>query len=196
MALGLNGYLVMADEDESDEEVEDENDEDLDEENSDQAKKKGGSKKVIIIVAAVMLLLTGGLAAAYFMGLLNPVIGMISGSEQQEIVEGEEKKDLMKVVFFPLEEIVVNLGTGGRDSSFLKVIVNLELESSEDIPKIETILPRIMDKFQAYLRGLRLEDIKGSVGMDRLREELLSRVNKEAAPTKVNDVLFKEMLIQ
>ncbi len=186
----------MAEEDESDEEVEDEDNEDLEGENGDQAKKKGGSKKIIIIVAAVLLLLTGGLAAAYFMGLLNPVIAMVSGSEGQENdgVDGEKK--LMEVVFFPLEEIVVNLGAGGRESSFLKIRVNLELESQEDVLKIETILPRIMDEFQVYLRGLRLEDLKGSAGMYRLREELLSRVNKAAAPTKINDVLFKEMLIQ
>ena len=186
----------MADEDESDEEVEDEDDEDLDEENGDQAKKKGGSKKLIIIAVAIVLLLIGGIAAAYFTGLLNPVIAMVSGSENQENTEEDGEKELRQVVFFPLEEIVVNLGAGGRDSSFLKIRVNLELESPEDVAKIEIVLPRIMDKFQVYLRGLRMEDLKGSTGMYRLREELLSRVNKAAAPTKVNDVLFKEMLIQ
>jgi flagellar FliL protein len=186
----------MADDDESDEEVEDEDDEDLDEEDSDKSNKKGISKKVIIIIAAVLLLVIGGLAAAYFTGLLNPVIAMVSGSADQGNVEEDGEKNLMEVVFFPLEEIIVNLGTGGRNSSFLKLRVNLELESSDDIPKIEIVLPRIMDKFQVYLRELRLEDIKGSSGMYRMREELLSRVNNAAAPTKVNDVLFKEMLIQ
>jgi flagellar FliL protein len=186
----------MADDDEPDDEVEDEDDEELDEENSDRSNKKKGSKKVIIIVAAVLLLVIGSLAAAYFTGLLNPVIAMVSGSEGQDNAEENGKKDLMEVVFFPLEEIVVNIGSGGRDSSFLKVRINLELESPDDIPKIETVLPRIMDKFQVYLRELRLEDLKGAAGMYRLREELLSRVNNAAAPTKVNDVLFKEMLIQ
>ena len=32
--------------------------------------------------------------------------------------------------------------------------------------------------------------------MLRLREELLNRVNNAAKPAKVNDVLFKEMLVQ
>jgi flagellar FliL protein len=38
--------------------------------------------------------------------------------------------------------------------------------------------------------------LKGSAGIYRLREELLARVNNAIAPGKVNDVLFKEMLVQ
>ena len=45
-------------------------------------------------------------------------------------------------------------------------------------------------------RHLRPEDLRGSAGLYRLREELLARVNTSAQPAKVNDVLFKEMLIQ
>jgi flagellar protein FliL len=58
------------------------------------------------------------------------------------------------------------------------------------------VLPRIIDNFQVYLRELRVEDLKGSGGMYRLREELLLRVNAAVAPAKINDVLFKEMLVQ
>ena len=65
-----------------------------------------------------------------------------------------------------------------------------------DIPRLETILPRIIDNFQVYLRELRIEDLQGSAGLYRLREELLTRVSVAAAPAKVHDVLFKEMLIQ
>ena len=43
---------------------------------------------------------------------------------------------------------------------------------------------------------MRVEDLKGSAGMYRLREELLGRVNAAAAPVKVSDILFKEMLVQ
>jgi len=57
-------------------------------------------------------------------------------------------------------------------------------------------MPRIIDNFQVYLRELRLEDLRGSAGMYRLREELLTRVVAAAQPVRVKDVLFKEMLIQ
>jgi flagellar FliL protein len=57
-------------------------------------------------------------------------------------------------------------------------------------------MPRIIDNFQVYLRELRIEDLRGSAGMYRLREELLLRVNASAAPARIVDVLFKEMLVQ
>jgi flagellar FliL protein len=57
-------------------------------------------------------------------------------------------------------------------------------------------LPRIVDNFQVYLRELRVDDLQGSAGMYRLREELLRRVNLAVRPARVKDVLFKEMLVQ
>ena len=183
----------MADEDDFDDEPEDGDDEDLDDEDDEDLDKPGGKKKLLIIIAAVLLLAIGGIAAAFYTGLLDPIIDMITGD-----VEAEEESEVSseEMVFFPLEEIIVNLNTGGRKSSFLKIKISLELTSSEDISRIQSVMPRIMDNFQVYLRELRIEDLKGSAGMYRLREELLSRVNAAAAPAKINDLLFKEMLVQ
>ena len=186
----------MADEDEEDidDEQDDEDDEGLDDEDDDDSSDKpGGKKKLFIIIAAVLLLAIGGIAAAFYTGLLQPVIDMITGEAE---VEGEQEIAHEDLVFFPLEEIIVNLNTGGRKSSFLKIQISLELTDSDDIPRIRDVMPRIMDNFQVYLRELRIEDLKGSAGMYRLREELLSRINAAAAPAKINDVLFKEMLVQ
>lgn len=185
----------MADEDEEDfeDESKDEDDEDLEDEDDESSDKPGGKKKLLIIIAAVLLLAIGGIAAAFYTGLLQPVIDMITGDVE---VEEEPEVAIEDVVFFPLEEIIVNLNTGGRKSSFLKIRISLELTNSEDIPRIRDVMPRIMDNFQVYLRELRIEDLKGSAGMYRLREELLSRVKAAAAPAIINDVLFKEMLVQ
>ena len=67
---------------------------------------------------------------------------------------------------------------------------------SEDQKVLEQVLPRVVDNFQVYLRELRAEDLRGSAGLYRLREDLLSRAQTAAAPADVRDVLFKEMLIQ
>lgn len=90
----------------------------------------------------------------------------------------------------------MNLNSGGRKASYLKVSVALEVEDESSIPDIEAKLPRIIDNFQVYLRELRVDDLDGSAGMFRLKEELLRRVNASVAPTQINDILFKEMLIQ
>ncbi|MGE4561718.1 MAG: flagellar basal body-associated FliL family protein [Rhodospirillales bacterium] len=156
--------------------------------------EKGGKNKLLIVVALVIFLVVGGVAGAYFTGLLDPIIAMIVG---EEIVEDDDEITTSEnAVFYDVGELLVNLNTGGRKSSFLKIRMSLELEDPNDIQRIESIMPRIIDNFQTYLRELRIEDLKGSAGMYRLREELLARASAAAAPVKVSDVLFKEMLVQ
>ena len=173
-----------------------------------QASSGGGKKKIIIIIGLVFLIIVGGVAGAYFMGLLDPVVEMIVGPEDATGGEGEGEDDEAckegeegeeaecAAVFYDLQELLVNLNSGGRKSSFLKIRVSLELASARDKAKMDTIMPRVIDNFQTYLRELRIADLRGSAGMYRLREELLVRVNAAAAPAKIKDVLFKEMLIQ
>lgn len=101
-----------------------------------------------------------------------------------------------RAFFFEVPDLIVNLNTNGRKSTFLKIKIALELEGPQDVDRINEVLPRIFDNFQVYLRELRVDDLNGSAGMYRLREELLRRVNIAARPIKVRDVLFKEMLVQ
>ena len=159
----------------------------------------GGGKKLLMIIVLILLLIVGGLAGAYFTGLLDPVVQMITGVEVKEEdahAEGEGEGGDQRAVFYDLQEILVNLNTGGRKSSFLKIRISLELEKASDVPLIESVMPRVIDNFQVYLRELRIDDLKGSAGMYRLREELMRRVSAATAPAGIKDVLFKEMLVQ
>ncbi len=175
---------------------EDDLDEELDEDEEDEeggSSGGGGKKKLLIIVGLALLLVIGAAAAAYFTGLLQPVIDMISGGQPKQ---EEDVGIAQDAIFYDLPELLVNLSTTGRKSTFLKIKISLELEKPEDVAKVESVMPRIIDNFQVYLRELRVEDLKGSAGMYRLREELLKRVGGAVAPVKINDVLFKEMLVQ
>ena len=179
-------------------------DDDLDEdeiegeEGEDGEDGEGGSgrKRLLIVIAAVLVLILGGVTAAYFLGFLQPVINMIAGGEEASLDEDAQALVSGDAVFYDLPEMLVNLNTGGRKSVYLKIRVSLELETVEDVAKVEGMMPRIVDNFQVYLRELRIDDLKGSAGMYRLREELLKRVSVAVSPAKVNDVLFKEMLVQ
>jgi flagellar FliL protein len=179
----------MADDDELDDDELDEDGEEDDDESSD----GGGKKKLLIIIGLALLLVVGGTAAAYFTGLLQPVIEMIAGDGSSG---GDDLASAQNATFHDLPELLVNLNTTGRKASFLKIKISLELGNAEDVAKIEGVMPKIIDNFQVYLRELRIEDLKGSAGMYRLREELLKRVGAAVAPVKIKDVLFKEMLVQ
>ncbi|HAH11484.1 MAG TPA: flagellar basal body protein FliL [Alphaproteobacteria bacterium] len=98
-------------------------------------------------------------------------------------------------VFFDLPAILVNLRSDEKPV-FLKLVVSLELSEPNAIKAVEGVLPRVVDQFQTYLRELRVEELSGSAATIRLKEELLRRVKMAASPVEVQDVLFKDMIIQ
>lgn len=147
------------------------------------AKKK---KKLMIMVGAAIagLLVVGGAGAFFLLG----------GKSEKEIAAAENMKG--KTAYYPLGDMIVNLSGEGKRPNYLKVKVTLELADEKDAAMMDLIKPRIIDNFQVYLRELRIEDLRGSAGMYRLREELLMRVTEAAQPIRVRDVLFQEMLVQ
>jgi len=155
------------------------------------AKRKLSGKKIVLffVLPVLLLLMTG--AGVYFSGLADPFLG--TGEQDKELLAKEEQGPS---AYYDLPEMLVNLNSAGRKTSYLKISVSLEMASEKDVAQIEQVLPRIVDNFQVYLRELRIEDLRGSAGLQRLREELLLRVANAARPAVVRDVLFREMLIQ
>jgi flagellar FliL protein len=150
-------------------------------------------KLQIVAAAGLLVVLGGGGAAFYFFGM--------SGKPPEEVAAASVKTETDKLpaaqaAFFDIPDIIVNIQTPDSTPAYLKLSVALELEKMEAKATIEPVLPRIIDQFQTYLRELRVEDIRGSAGVMRLKEELLRRVNLAVAPTPVRDVLLKEMIVQ
>ncbi len=165
--------------------------EDVENGDGDGAGKKSGKKKLILFAVIGIVVLAGAGAGVYFSGLLG-------GDDAAQTAEGGDAAAAPPVAahYLDLDEMVVTLGGTGRKSSFLKMQLSLELESAVDEARIKSVMPRIIDNFQVFLRELRIEELQGSHGLYRVKEELLARVNAAAHPAKVRDVLFREMLVQ
>lgn len=172
-----------------------------------EAPPRRSRRRLILFIAIPILIVIIALAAAYFTGMLSSIFGgakpgasapAAATATAPATAGGKEAPPGTGTVFYDMPEILVNLNSQGqtRKQNFLKIRVSLELQSPLDVPKVEAVMPRIVDNFQVYLRELRVDDLQGSAGMLRLREELLSRVNVAIKPAKVNDVLFKEILVQ
>lgn len=177
----------------SDDDVDDDGEGDVDdlEEGGEGGGKKVSGKKIALFAGLPLLLIIGGVAGAFFTGLLDP---FFEGGLESE--DGTPSPLAGTVLFYDLPEMLVNLNTGGKQTNYLKIKVSLEVENEAMLLQLESLLPRVVDNFQVYLRELRVEDLNGSAGLYRLKEELLVRVNTAIKPHKVNDVLFKEMLVQ
>lgn len=169
------------------------------------APKPKGSKKKLVILAAAALLVVGG-AGAWFSGILPRLLG--HGEAHAEAApHGEAHAEAHGApaaearipgapLFMDLPEIVANLNGGPRRTVFVKLKAKLELARADDQAILTAVMPRVLDLFQGYLREMRPEELRGTAGTYRLREELLARTNLVAPPARVVSVLFTEMLVQ
>jgi flagellar FliL protein len=157
---------------------------DEDEQGAAAAPKRKVPLKLIVMVAGALVVLGGGGAGAYF---------FFTGAKDTKAAAVPVKP----AVFLDVPEVLVNLSnTGGDRTQYLKVKIVLELGDGALTSQIQSTMPRVMDAFQTYLRELRPTDLDGSAGLYRLKEELTRRVNLAVAPSRINAVLFKEIVVQ
>ena len=152
--------------------------------------KKGGKKKLLLIALPVLLIAIG--AGLWFSGILPGMLGL--GQEAEHGAHAESAAPSVPVyVEFP--DIIANLNTAKR-GTFVKLKAKLELSKEADAAAARAAMPRLQDLFTTYLREMRPEELRGSVGTYRLREELIARANVALSPVRVRDILFVELLVQ
>jgi flagellar protein FliL len=150
-------------------------------------RKKWSGKRFTLAAVALSLLLSGlgGGAYYYFSHKKEPVEDQAARAAADKII-----------VYVEAPDIFVNINAGQGKSRFLKLGITLQVRGQANANDVKKNLPRIIDSFQIYLRELRAEDLNGSAGMFLLKEELMRQVNVELAPVRIDNVLFKEMLLQ
>ena len=153
--------------------------------------RQGGGKRKLILLAAPVLTVALG-AGLWFSGVLPRLFGHGEAAHSEAQAEAKSAPP----VFFELPEMIANLNGNPRRPSYLKLQAKLELSRKEDAATVQAAMPRLLDLFQTYLREMRPEELRGSAGTHRLREELIARANLAAAPARITDVLFTEILVQ
>jgi len=154
-------------------------------------KKLLGNRKLLLIAGGGALLLFLGLGAGLYFFAFGAQAAQtrVAAAAPTPIVPPN-------VAFYDMPDIVVNIQSADGTPAYLKISVALELAAADEKAGIQALMPRVVDQFQSYLRELRVDDLHGSAGVLRLKEELLRRINVAAAPYPVKDVLLKEMIVQ
>lgn len=170
--------------------------------------KKRFSGKTLVLIAAgviVLLLVVVGISSLFggddTASDGDPEIERLAQEaaqrrDQEAQLEQDRTNEDLQLLFVELDEQRFNLNTGGQGSSFLSAKIILEVDRESYREDLEAKMPRILDEFNTYMRELRPEDLDGSAGIFRLKEELLMRINQAVAPTRVKDVLFQQFLVQ
>ena len=153
-------------------------------------KKKGGRKLLLAIPVLVVAAGAGG----WFSGVIPKMLGHGAPAPHAGSQAGEAKA--APPVYVDIPEIVSNLNVPGKRPSYMKLHAKLEVAAASDEAAVTAAMPRIQDMFQTYLRDMRPEELRGSEGSYRLREEFISRASLAATPARVRDVLFVEMIME
>jgi flagellar FliL protein len=152
-------------------------------------------KSKLVLTLAVVGVLAAVLAGLWFGGILPRLLGLGAKPVAAKVAL-RDNAAAVAPTYVDVPEIITNLNVPGRRQSYLKLHAKLELGGAADVAPVTAAMPRILDLFQTYLRDMRPEELRGSEGSYRLREELVGRASVAAAPARVRDVLFQEMIIQ
>lgn len=180
--------------------------------------EKKPSRKWLFLVLAVVLSLSAMVGGVVLSMGPDKVLALITGSGGEEDageeveaeskhadteteVEPEHEADDAALIVSPLKEMIVNIvsitETGRKSSRFLKM--NLALVYDENIEGANHVAERevyIRDAFQHYLRQLSERDLSGSIGIVRLKSELLRRARAVTESDAPQEVLIADIIVQ
>lgn len=97
--------------------------------------------------------------------------------------------------YYDLPQITANLRPVGGYPRFMSLHLSVCVPDDESAHYLARIEPRVLDSIQPYLRDVGVADLHGAEGMYRLRHDLLSRIRAAAWPVEVEQVVFREILV-
>lgn len=173
---------------------------------TDQAPPKKSNLILFILIGVLAL---SNIAIFLFLTPLGQgLIGLSDGHHEEPKKEEASHKSASKkkhgsvadidpntLSYVSVKDLVVNLRSPGAKKGFLKLTMELEVKDPAEKATVEKLRPRIVDQFQVFLRELDFEDLKGAAGLERVRQELLSRANRVVEPIEINNLLFVELVV-
>ncbi len=150
-------------------------------------KKKGGKKGLIIGLLGALLLGGGGFFATY--------AGLILGAPDEHDTHATESglPPLPEIAFIELEPMVVSLGSAAN-AKFLRFSAQLDVDPASE-EAVNMVLPRIVDVLNTYLRAVSEDELGKPAALERLRAQMLRRIQVVTEHGQVKDLLITEFVL-
>jgi len=164
-----------------------------------EAKPKKSSKKGLIIGLVGAVVLGGGGFYATFSGMIlgapddGKSAGSSYGSGGEGYGNGAMKADLPDVMFIEMEPLVISLGTVA-DAKYLRFSAQLDVDPMY-AAEVSLVMPRITDALNTYLRAVSEEELAKPSSFDRLRAQMLRRIQVVTGQGRVKDLLITEFIL-
>lgn len=94
-----------------------------------------------------------------------------------------------------LDPFVVNLDEPGQ-SRYVKVTFQLELVNGDAEAAITKSKQLLRDTILSHLSGLKLADTLGATAKDKIRSDIMVKLEKMIGPNKVRRMFFQEFVVQ
>jgi len=158
----------------------------IDEEEPQEEPKKKKSFIKVIIIAVIISVLGGGGFFAWTKFFPPP--------ESKDKVETPKKEPEMGHMY-SLETFIVNLAEG-KGRRYLKVKMQLELSSEKVEQEADKRLPQFRDSLLVLLSSKTFQQVSSVEGKNKLRDEIVTRLNGFLTAGKVKEVYFTEFVVQ
>ena len=158
---------------------------------ADKASAKAPKKKFMklaIIGAGIVIILGGGFAGWKL--FLHK-----GGDEGAEAVKTENAAKETPGHIVAMDPFVINLADPS-EVIYLKITVNLEVESEIMIEEIQKRMPQIRDAILMLLTSNTADDVKSTGGKLKLQDDMVVRINHFLQTGKVKAVYFTEFVMQ
>lgn len=154
------------------------------------------SNKLLFIVLGVVLLMVVGMGGGLFMMWTKMSAINTQIATAAEGKDGQKATDqLMIGPIMALDTFIVNLADAGG-KRFLRVTIDLELNNPELQEEVKTRLPQVRDAILMILPTKKFDDISSTEGKIALRDELLASLNQFLTTGQINNIYFKEFVVQ
>ncbi|GAB4263583.1 MAG: hypothetical protein Kow0092_14640 [Deferrisomatales bacterium] len=96
---------------------------------------------------------------------------------------------------YPLDPFLVNLADPGRPR-FLKVVVQLEIDADPVSEELDILRPKVRDALLTLLSSKNSAELVTIGDKERLRNEIIHRINSFLARGKVVEAYFTDFVVQ
>lgn len=146
-------------------------------------KKRLPLKKLIIIGVAVVVVVAGG------------VFGTISYKKFFGKKEQQQQQAPVGAIW-SMEPFIVNIQDPGGTDRYLKIVVELDISDKNCIAELNQLKPKLRDNVLDLLSSKSYKDIMDISGKQRLREEMMMRLNSFLTGGKIVKVYFTDFVVQ
>lgn len=145
----------------------------------------------LIIGGVAILLIVGGITAYFLFSKKAPE-------------ESEKTTIEYSLQYYPLPDLKLSIRKENDAIGYLVIGLTLKISAEIKVEEFKKKEPEILDVLHTYLTSVSFNTLDNSsqncltssVGLERLRENIIRRINIALTPLKVDTVLFRKLICQ